>query len=1112
MLYTHLKEKLLKSNTFKSALLDTSSGNDIYIKGLAGSLKSLFLSLLFEKNNSSLLYITGDDEQEELIREDIEMLLGADKVAYFPRYKEIAYDGGIVDSSRKNQMILALEKLLDTKKLFVITSAKNLTQKYYSSEWIKKQKLLLKEASEFKFDFLKERLIELGFNREAVVESWGEVSVRGGIVDIYPFSSDYPYRIEFFGDNIESIRMFDPITQRSIQSMKQLVIYPQHPDEIEDAEDVSLVSLFDYFDKEAILFFDEIEMIKKEIDEFFSASKISSKKKTLNTDHIIKESLFLKWNQLEDIFKKFRQITLDSFVKVNRGIVYDFNAKSQESLRGNLKLLKRKIEQLSYSEKKEVHNDIYFLCDTAGQVDRVEEILLEEEVDCNKINIELFGLNQGFIFNEIGLVVFTDNQFYGRSLRWRKKKKISRGLTMQQLNSLSLDDYVVHIDKGIGQYKGLKIITVNKNERECLSIAYRDDDFLYVPLDKMNRVQKYSAKEGVIPVLSKIGSKDWDKLKKKTKKHIKDIASDLIKLYAKRKSLKGYAFSKDTLWQKELEASFEYQDTPDQAKATDDIKKDMENSYPMDRLICGDVGYGKTEVALRAAFKAVNDSKQVVVLVPTTILALQHYDLFRNRLRNYPIEIEMLSRFRTKSEQKKIVEMLKDGKVDIVIGTHRLLSKDVELKDVGLLIVDEEHRFGVKKKERLKEIQANVDILSMSATPIPRTLNMALLGIRDMSLINTPPQNRRPIHTEVVPFDNDLIRLAILKEVERGGQVFFVHNRVQSIDSTASLLRKIVPEVSIVVAHGQMDSKKLEKVMWDFASHKYQCLISTMIIESGLDIPNVNTLIVNRADRFGLSQLYQLRGRVGRSDHLAYAYSLVPPFHLLNRNALKRMRIIEEFTDLGAGFKIAMQDLQIRGAGNILGAQQSGKIVALGYELYTKIIEEAVQELKLEQEGKEVPESLEKEETKVDINKDAFIPDDYIEQSELKVDIYRRLAGEKDLNIIHQIKEVLIDRFGILPESVINLFYLVELKNIGNFLGLRSLKITEKKVIAYFSDEIVLLSRELKEKKICSIMEKAKGSFHFVQDKNSGLGIHVNIPDNELDYIGYSKIFLEKLI
>jgi transcription-repair coupling factor (superfamily II helicase) len=1117
MVESEIKNIILNSSVFKKVLHEIDFEKKIFIKGLAGSLKSLFLLILFEQKKRPIFYITADEEQEEVIKEDLELIIGTDQFAYIPQLRELVHEQAITEAGRKGQLHSAFERLVEKQRLLTITSARNIAFKFPSPDWIRKLKVIIEVAKEYDFDLLKERLVELGFNREVVVENLGEMSVRGGIIDIYPFSSDYPFRVEFFGDIVESIRIFDPTTQRSINQVSQIVIYPQHPEDQEDLRNDSSVSLLDYLDKDTIIFLDESEIIKKDIENLIDYKENSSNKNnnSVNKKLIINKNKFVNYSAFEKNLEKFVSIVHNSLLINGSERYYNFSAQNQESLRGNLQVLQQKIQ--TYCQKGIDGNNqpakLYFLCDSANQVERIEDIFSNEGINCDSLTIGNFGINQGFIFKEVGLVVFTDNQFYGRLIRWRKRKKVHRGLTLQQLHSLSIGDFVVHVDHGIGKYQGLKKITVQGNERECLSIVYRDSDFLYVPLDRMDRVQKYSAKEGVVPSLSKLGSKDWDRLKQKTKKHIKNIAKDLIALYAKRKAQKGFRFSKDTLWQKELEASFEYEDTQDQVKATEEIKQDMENESPMDRLVCGDVGYGKTEVAVRAAFKATNDSKQVAVLVPTTVLALQHYNLFQERLGRYPIKIEMFSRFRTKSEQRRIVEWLKGGRIDIVIGTHRLLSKDVHFKNLGLVIVDEEHRFGVKNKECLKQFQVNVDVLSMSATPIPRTLNMAMLGIRDMSLIATPPRDRLPIHTEIVPFDKKLIRMAILKEIERGGQVFFVHNRVQTIDTVVNLLRNLIPEVTFGVAHGQMDERQLEKVMWNFATKKFHCLVSTMIIESGLDIPNVNTMIVNRADRFGLSQLYQLRGRVGRSTQRAYAYLLVPPFHLLNKNVLKRLQIIEEYTELGSGFNIAMRDLEIRGAGNIFGAEQSGHILSLGYELYMKIIEEAVQELKLEREGKSLTTIPQKEETKVEIHQDAYLPDDYIEQPELKVDIYRRLADVKDLDFIDQIKEEVMDRFGKLPQAAVNLFNMVRLKVIGNLLDFRLIKIFDHTLITYFSKDITIpAERELMENKICSIMRKAKGNFYFVQEGKDGLGIHLDIPQNENDPIEYSKNFLKYLI
>lgn len=1105
MAVSELNNIILTSQTLQNFLEEAGNAKELYVKGLAGSLKSFVISVLFEHVHKPIIYIAGESQQEETIKDDLEVLVGSEKIAYLPKLSEFAHSDIVFDSIRKGQLLSALEQFTENQKIVAIISPKNLIYKFPTIDYIKKQRLVIKLEDDYNFELLKEKLILLGFNREAVVENCGEMSVRGGIIDIFPFSSDYPYRIEFFGDTVESIRIFDPATQKSIEHISQLQIYHQYPEESNDALIESRVTILDYLDKEAILFLDEPLLIKKEIEDFFQFGRNESNF----------QNGYISWDALEKRIHDFAVISHESLSESKRERFFNFSAVNQESFNGNLKLLKSKIEFYCHNQGTNDNQSpkIFFLCDSPEQSERMEDILMQEGVACDRLFFRNIGINQGFVFDEVGLVVMTDNQFYGRPLRWRKRRKVHKGLTFRQLSALNVGDFVVHVDHGVGKYRGLKKITIQGHERECLAIAYQDDDLLYVPLEKMDRVQKYAAKEGVIPILSKLGSKEWDRLKQKTKKHIKEIARELIQLYAKRKSQRGFAFAKDTLWQQELEASFEFEDTPDQQKASEDVKQDMESSFPMDRLICGDVGFGKTEVALRAAFKAVNNNKQVAVLVPTTILALQHYSTFRERLKNYPVKVEMLSRFRSASEQKQIIEWLKQGRVDIVVGTHRLLSKDVQFRDLGLLVIDEEHRFGVQNKESLKQKYSSVDVLSMSATPIPRTLNMGLMGIRDLSLIATPPRDRLPIYTEVAPFDKDLIRMAMLKEVQRGGQVFFVHNRVQSIDSVANMLRKLIPEVSFIVAHGQMDERQLEKVMWNFATQKYQCLVSTMIIGSGLDIPNVNTLIVNRADRFGLSQLYQLRGRVGRADQLAYAYLLVPPLTSLNRNAIKRLKIIEEFTELGSGFTIAMRDLEIRGAGNVFGAEQSGHIIALGYELYMKIIKEAIEELKLKNEGISVSQKPVQEATKVEINQDAYIPDEFIDQPELKVDIYRRLAHESEINEVVQIRAEVHDRFGALPQPVINLFNLVELKLIGNKLNFRLIRINDHTLSSYFSKDFTeSADRELIQNKVCLIMDKARDSFFFFQEGKENFGLRANVPRSESDPIEYSKNFLKSLI
>ena len=1098
--------KIEQSAPLTKLISQIQNKNRVFIKGLAGSLRALCLAALYRNFHKPVIYITGDEENEEVVRDDLEDLLGEDQVVFFPRLREFAAKRSLFDDHVKNELLSAIQNLLEKSKSVVIIPAKTLTNKFPSIQEFRASRLYFEVGKKVDFEFVKKQLSEQGFVRENLAESWGEMSIRGGIVDVFPYGTDYPYRIEFFGDVIESIRTYDPNTQRSVNQIHEVAVYSQFPEEEDFEINGAQSSILDYFSDDAILFLDEKPLIDKSLEEFFgNGDKKHSqriKKQGVGGD------LYFSQEKIHQKLSRFIRIEHNSFLtEQNFSQIIDFSAMEQDSFHGNVKLLRKKVSALAKE------NHVFFLCRRKEQVSRLQDLFEDADVDLTKLQFVVSGLEKGFVFQHAQLVVFTENQFYGRRSRWRKRKKILHGLTVQQLNALAVGDFVVHVDKGIGIYRGLKKITVLEHERECLSVEYRDGDMLYVPLERMNRIQKYSAKEGVVPTISKLGSKDWDRLKKRTKERIKDVARKLTMLYAKRKIKPGYPFSEDSLWQKELEASFEFEDTPDQRKAAEEVKRDMEKSYPMDRLVCGDVGFGKTEVAIRAAFKAVNDNKQVAVLVPTTILALQHYDLFKKRLEKFPVRIEMLSRFRTRSEQKYIIEKLAQGKVDIVIGTHRLLSKDIQFKDLGLLIIDEEHRFGVSKKEKLKAKYVNVDVLTMSATPIPRTLNMALLGIRDMSLIATAPQNRHPIHTEIGQFNLDLIRNAILKEVDRGGQVFFVHNRVGTIDSMANIIRRHVPEVNVAVAHGQMDERQLEKIMWDFATRKYHCLVSTMIIESGLDIPNVNTMIINRADRFGLSQLYQLRGRVGRAGRQAFAYLLVPSVKSLTRNALKRLRIIEEYSDLGAGFNIAMRDLEIRGAGNLLGTEQSGHIVALGYDLYSKIIEEAINELKLEQEGKEITETVSLPEVKIVFEEDAFLPDEYITRPEFKVDIYRRLANESEVEKVLEIQEEVVDRFGRMPQEAKNLFNFVLLKLLAQKNDFKTIKFWEKHFVCFFNDRIAkATSRELIENKISWIIDKAQGDYQFVQGKEEGFGIKILIPALKTDALEFAKDFLMKLM
>ncbi|MBD3290134.1 transcription-repair coupling factor [candidate division KSB1 bacterium] len=1109
MVVEKISNEIARSDLYKDLLHEFDKRDSISIKGLSSSGRSLVLSSLFQKYNTNFLYVSYDEDHAEIMKDDLETILGESSVAFLPDQKERPYEIVFRDNYRKSLFQQGLEKIIDEKPVFTVTTSKVLNRKLPSHEFLKKQKLTIKRGETSDFEIFKSLLVDLGFSREPIVENCGEMSVHGGIIDIFPYSNDHPVRIEFFGDQIESIREFNITSQRSIRKISEIEIYPQYPEDQILNDITDYVSLLDYFNDQSVFILDGKNFIKRQIDENFEEAVEQYQLKKQKHDLLSPEEVFIEWEYLNKKFENQKTIIFDDqFSK--KDFILDFGIIPQTSLKGNFNLLK---EQIGGIAKKfnSIHH-FYFLCESRDQIERLEDIMFDTGIDTSQIKFAVIPLNQGFIFPEANLVVFTDNQFYGRVRRRLKIKRFSGGLSFRQLKSLTIGDYVVHIDQGIGRYLGLKKITVSGHERECLTIEYRDGDLVYVPLEKMKRVQKYSAKEGMVPQISKLGTADWEKLKKRTKKKVKEIASELIKLYAERRAQKGYAFSEDSPWQRELEASFSYEETADQIKAIQTIKEDMENPVPMDRLVCGDVGYGKTEVAIRAAFKAVDDNKQVAILVPTTVLALQHYNTFIERLADYPIKIEMLSRFRTKAEQKKIVEWINAGKVDIVIGTHRLLSKDVQFKDVGLIIIDEEQRFGVRNKEKLKKLKINADVITMTATPIPRTLNMSLMGVRDLSLINTPPHGRLPIDTQVIPFEKEIIREAILREVQRGGQIFFVHNRVQSIYAVADLLKGLIPEASFVVAHGQMDEKDLENVMWEFSNKKYDCLISTMIIESGLDIPNVNTLIINRADRFGLSQLYQLRGRVGRSNQRAYAYLIAPPIKNLTQDAMKRLRTIEEFTELGSGFQIAMRDLQIRGAGNILGGEQSGFIVSLGFDLYTKILDEAVTELKQEKEGRTISKQETFSEPKVELNEDAYLPENYIEQPEERVRIYKRLVDITHLKELTEVENEMRDRFGQLPVEAINLLNLIEFKLIGTKLLLNQIKVNQNELLVKFRESVLQENKELLQKRLVSIVEKAGTSFTFVQNGQNSLGMKIRFPKKVTDRVNYAKNFLQSLL
>ncbi|RKY79861.1 transcription-repair coupling factor, partial [candidate division KSB1 bacterium] len=910
--------------SFKSLVKFSHEKGEITVSGVAGSLEPLLLYLLNRITGKPVFIIMQDEEQAEFFSEELNAFSENHSACYFPGSHEYGDTSLVLNPAKEGHQAEVLGNLCSGSCGFIVTSFSGSIRRVPEKNLFKGKTVVIKKGVTISPEELVRNLTDFGYTREVIADTPGDISLRGGILDIFPFYGSHPFRVEFFGDVVDSLRKYNPITQRSTGKADSLTILPSV-----QTWKHSLAGIDSYLPENTIVYVKDREHVQKNAEELFLKHKES----------------FEDPSEFFGRLRNFFTINCSSLKGHNTKI--DFGARSvsvPEISPGSINRL---------LEKKAENSKVYICCKDRREKEHLLDFLDLTEKDTSQIKTGIGPVVSGFEIQDEGFVLFTGQDIFGKKRRKRARPVFKAGIPIHEITSLKKGDYVVHIDYGIGRYKTLEKIEVDGIQQECLAIEYEGGDVLYVPLDSVDRVQKYSAGEGAHVKVNRLGTGAWERTKAKTKESVKRIARELIELYSKRRLEKGFSFSEDNMWQRSLESSFIYEETPEQARAIEDVKKDMESPRPMDRLICGDVGFGKTEVALRASFKAVNDSKQVAVLVPTTILAQQHFNTFTQRLSSFPVKVEVLSRFRTRKDQQKIVAGLKSGSIDIIIGTHRLLSKDIEFKDLGLLIIDEEQRFGVKQKEKLKALKKNVDVLSMSATPIPRTLQFSMTGIRDMSLITTPPRDRLPIHTEVVPFNEEIIKEAIENEIDRGGQIFFVHNIIKSIYAIEKMIKRLVPGARVVSAHGQMDSKHLEKVMFDFVNYKYDCLVSTMIIESGLDMPRVNTLLVHRADKLGLSQLYQIRGRVGRSGKRAYAFFLTPPFHSLSRGAVKRLRTIEEFTELGAGFQIARRDLEIRGAGNFFGVEQSGNVDSVGVELYTKIIEEAVSEIKQESSGDE---------------------------------------------------------------------------------------------------------------------------------------------------------------
>lgn len=1064
--------------------LTAPPGEKIHTKGLIGSFKTILLSNLFKNSSNNFVVLLNDREEAAYFYDDLNNLGLSENTLFFPSsYKRsVRYDQ--VEQENIVQRTEVLNKIAHhTENYIIITYPEAAIETVISRRSLETNTLQVRTGDNISTDFINEFLFEYGFERVDFVYEPGQFSIRGSIVDIFSFSHEDPYRLDFFGNEIESIRSFNIDNQISKDTFEQITIVPNIQNENIEG---SRVSIIDFLPDKSLFLVNQLNYFFEQISKLYRQT-ILAKAENENIQEFILSGEVLK-KQLSA--KTVLELGSDSAFKFSSD--FEFAISKQPVFNKNFELLG---ENLTEFRKKGY--EIFILSNNEKQIERLQAIFQDTDVKVKFTPLN-FILHEGFIDNDLNLCCYTDHQIFERYHRFKlKSRKAQReAISLKEINKLHPGDYVVHIDHGIGKFAGLVKTETNGKIQEAIRLVYKDNDSLLVSIHSLHRISKYKGKEGGEPKINKLGTGAWQKMKSRTKAKVKDIAKELIALYAKRRAEKGFAFTPDTYLQNELEASFIYEDTPDQQKATVAVKNDMEKSIPMDRLVCGDVGFGKTEVAIRAAFKSVADSKQVAVLVPTTILALQHYKTFSDRLKDFPARIEYVSRLKSTAKIRNTLKELSEGKIDIIIGTHRLVSKDVKFKDLGLLIIDEEQKFGVSVKEKLKQFKLNVDTLTLTATPIPRTLQFSLMGARDLSIIQTPPPNRYPIVTEVHGFNEQLIKEAILYEMERNGQVFFIHNRVQNINEVEATIKRIVPEVKTVVGHGQMEGPKLEKVMLDFINGEYDVLIATTIIESGLDIPNANTMIINQAQNFGLSDLHQLRGRVGRSNKKAFCYLITPPMSTINQDARRRLRAIEEFSDLGSGFNIAMQDLDIRGAGNMLGAEQSGFIADIGFETYHRILNEAIQELKLE-EFKGVFEEDDSAQRQaflnikyvndclIDTDMELLFPSDYIPGNSERMLLYRELDNIEDQKQLDVFRKTLVDRFGKIPKESSELIDILPLRWKAIDLGMEKIILKGKKMICYFvsdpkssfyqSSEFVKIVQFIQKEKTKGQMKETKG-------------------------------------
>ncbi len=1054
-----------------------SPSQRLFLKNLHGSSSQFVIAAVYNHPHTAQLnhlVILNDAEEAAYFHNTLENLTRALDLFYFPSSFKNRKNFQVLNSSHVMLRTEALTKLSTggNKKVFV-TYPEALFEKVVLPKTLSANIIHIKTNDVLNTDALLEKLISYGFKRTDFVYEPGQFAVRGGILDIYSFGNEKPYRIELFGNDIDSIRVFDPETQLSERKLLQVTIIPNVETQFDDEDKISLL---DWLPANTVVWIKDWDIIKEtilnqeeELELFLRRSNGShsssddedmDEKKDSVEDDFVKATLLelqLKKRNIIEFgyrsnFDHGRQTTDHENTMVSGpSSEVSFSTKQQPAFNRQFDLL---IRDLKTWEKKQFA--IFLFAENPKQLERLHSIFADLKAEIHFTPVPV-AIHEGFIDEGLKLICYTDHQVFQRYHKYRVKQAYNKNkaLTLRTLRELQPGDYVVHIDHGVGVYSGLQKIESGGKLQEAVRIIYKDSDILYININSLHKISKYSGKEGAVPKVNKLGSDAWQRLKEKTKSKVKEIAFDLIKLYAQRKAQPGFTHAQDNYMQTELEASFIYEDTPDQSKATADVKKDMENPHPMDRLVCGDVGFGKTEVAIRASFKTCLDGRQAAVLVPTTILAFQHYKTFGERLRDFPVTVDYVNRFKSARDKKETMKRLAEGKIDIIIGTHALLGKEVKFKDLGLLIVDEEQKFGVGHKEKIKTLKTNVDCLTLTATPIPRTLQFSLMGARDLSIINTPPPNRQPIETELEVFNEDRIRDAIYFEAERGGQVFFIHNRIQGLAEMAETIRALCPDLSISYAHGQMEGHVLEERILAFIDKKYDVLVCTNIVESGVDIPNVNTIIVNNAHQFGLSDLHQLRGRVGRSNRKAFCYLLSPPLSTLPSDSRKRLQTLEQHSDLGSGFQIAMHDLDIRGAGNLLGGEQSGFMVEIGFEMYQRVLDEAIRELKRTAFKELFREEIQRQDDfvqdcTIDTDLEILIPDAYVESITERLSLYTRLDNCKDEKELGEFHEEMKDRFGPIPQQVEDLFITVRCRRLAVELGFERLVLKNETLRCYF--------------------------------------------------------------